>query len=66
MINASIYVRVSTGARETANQLSVLKDWANQLGYQVVKIYEEEESAWKSGHQRMLTSLIADTKRRRF
>ena len=66
MINASIYVRVSTGAQETANQLSVLKDWANQLGYQVVKIYEEEESAWKSGHQRLLAGLIADTRQRRF
>ncbi len=28
--------------------------------------YEEEESAWKSGHQRELANLIADARKRRF
>jgi len=66
MIKTSIYVRVSTGAQETANQLSVLKDWTRQCGFEVVKVYEEEESAWKSGHQRELANLITDAKGRKF
>ncbi len=45
MIKASIYVRVSTGTQDTANQLSVLTDWARQRGFEVVEVYSEEESA---------------------
>jgi DNA invertase Pin-like site-specific DNA recombinase len=66
MIKASIYVRVSTGTQDTANQLSVLTDWAKQRGYEVVSIYQEEESAWRNGHQRRLASLITDARHRKF
>jgi len=66
MIKASIYVRVSTGTQDTANQLSVLKYWANQRGFEVIKVYEEEESAWRNGHQRELANLIADARYRKF
>jgi DNA invertase Pin-like site-specific DNA recombinase len=61
-----IYSRVSTGAQETKNQSIVLSDWAKQRGYEVVSIYQEEESAWKAGHQRELANLIADAGKRRF
>ena len=61
-----IYSRVSTGAQETKNQSMVLSDWAKQRGYEVVSIYQEEESAWKAGHQRELANLIADAGKRRF
>ena len=61
-----IYSRVSTGQQDTTNQSVVLSEWAKQRGFEVVKVYEEEESAWKSGHQRVLASLIADTRQRRF
>ncbi|MFC2002122.1 recombinase family protein [Chloroflexota bacterium] len=37
-----------------------------QRGFEVIKVYEEEESAWKSGHQRVLANLITDTRQRRF
>ena len=33
---------------------------------EVVKIYTEEESAWRSGHQKELANLIADARRRKF
>ena len=66
MIKASIYVRVSTGAQDTANQLSVLKDWARQCSFEVVRIYSEEESAWKAGHQRELARLLQDSRKRKF
>ncbi len=61
-----IYSRVSTGQQDTTNQSVVLSEWAKQRGFEVVKVYEEEESAWKSGHQRVLANLIADTRQRRF
>ncbi len=61
-----IYCRVSTGDQDTANQLQVLTDWADQRGFEVIKIYEEEESAWKAGHQKKLSTLIADARMRRF
>jgi|GEM_PF-5354955 len=54
MTKASIYVRVSTGDQDTANQLLALTEWARKRGYGVVAIYSEEESAWKTGHQREL------------
>ena len=47
-----IYSRVSTGQQDTTNQSIALSEWAKQRGFEVVKVYEEEESAWKSGHQR--------------
>ena len=61
-----IYSRVSTGEQDTKNQSDVLTDWAEQRGFEVVNLYEEEESAWKSGHQRVLARLIDDARRRRF
>jgi DNA invertase Pin-like site-specific DNA recombinase len=61
-----IYSRVSTSEQDTDNQVNVLTDWAKQRGYEVVKVYGEEESAWKSGHQRVLTTLLADARHRRF
>jgi len=44
----------------------VLTDWAKQRGFEVVKIYEEEESAWRNGHQRELSHLLEDARKRRF
>ncbi len=61
-----IYSRGSTGQQDTTNQSVALSEWAKQRGFEVVKVYEEEESAWKSGHQRVLASLITDTRQRRF
>ena len=61
-----IYSRVSTGQQDTTNQSVTLSEWAKQRGFEVVKVYEEEESAWKSGHQRQLARLLDDARRRRF
>ncbi len=61
-----IYSRVSTGEQDTENQSVVLTDWARQRGFEVVRVYEEEETAWKSGHQRILAKLIEDARQRRF
>ena len=53
-----IYSWVSTGEQDTRNQFVVLTDWATQRGYEIVKVYIEEESAWRNGHQRELTEYI--------
>lgn len=66
MTKASIYVRVSTGDQETANQVLALTEWAKNRGYEVVAIYSEEESAWKTGHQRELARLLQDARKRKF
>jgi putative DNA-invertase from lambdoid prophage Rac len=61
-----IYLRVSTGMQDNTNQLEVLLKWADQRGYEIVKIYEEEESAWRNGHQKELATLIEDARKRKF
>ena len=52
--------------QDNTNQLAVLIKWANQRGYEVVKVYEEEESAWRNGHQKELANLIEDARKRKF
>ena len=66
MTRAAIYCRVSTSDQNTQNQRVVLTDWAKQRGFEIIAIYEEEESAWKSGHQKELARLLEHTRRRRF
>jgi len=65
-MKVSLYTRVSTNQQDTANQAAVLTDWAKQRGFEVIRVYKEEESAWKNGHQRELANLIADARRRKF
>ena len=52
MTKTAIYCRVSTTEQNPDNQRMVLADWAKQRGFDVIAVYEEEESAWKTGHQR--------------
>ena len=62
----AIYSRVSTTEQDTNNQLLILREWANLRNYQITDTYEEEESAWRSGHQRQLSSLLQDANKRKF
>ena len=66
MDKAVIYSRVSTGEQDTENQTLVLREWAERRGLEVVGVYEEEESAWRGGHQRELARLLRDAQRGRF
>ena len=65
-MKAAVYLRVSSNEQSTDNQLPALEAYANSRSYEIVRVYEEEESAWKSGHQRELANLIADARHRRF
>ena len=61
-----MYSRVSTEEQSTANQIEVLKGWAAHRGYDLGEIYQENESAWKNGHQRELARLVTDAQKGKF
>ena len=65
-MKAAVYLRVSSNEQSTDNQYPALEAYAKNRSYEIVRVYEEEESAWKSGHQRELANLMADAKQRRF
>ena len=65
-MKAAIYLRVSSNEQSTDNQYPALEAYAKNRNYEIVRVYEEEESAWKSGHQRELANLMADARQRRF
>jgi DNA invertase Pin-like site-specific DNA recombinase len=66
MGKAVIYLRVSSSEQTTENQLPALEKWIDDRGYELVEVYRENESAWKSGHQRELSRLRQDATRGRF
>jgi len=65
MAKAVIYLRVSSNEQTTENQLPVLQKWVADRGHELVAVYSENESAWKSGHQRELSRLFADLHNRK-
>lgn len=76
-MKAVIYSRVSTDEQTTENQTPILREWAAQLNFlagaghvsepiEVVEVYSENESAWKSGHQAELARLLIDASRGKF
>lgn len=54
----AIYARVSTDEQTTDNQVPVLKELAERRGWQIIDVFTEEASAWKSGHQKELKKLL--------
>lgn len=66
MTKVAIYSRVSTTEQEIENQLMTLKALARSRGFEVVKVYQEEESAWRAGRQRELARLVKDARAGRF
>lgn len=65
-MKVAIYSRVSTAEQEVENQLQVLENWANSRGWEIAQIYQEQESAWKAGHQKELARLKVDAGKRKF
>ena len=59
-MKAALYLRVSTQEQSLDNQLPQLEAYASGRGYEIVALYKENESAWKSGHQKELSRLLAD------
>ena len=63
---AVIYSRVSTPDQNTENQITVLELWAAQRDFELAEVYQEQDSAWKAGHQRELARLMVNAQRGRF
>ena len=65
-MKTAIYARVSTDRQDTGNQTLILQDWLKSRGWELAAVYEEQESAWKAGHQRVLSRLINDARLGKF
>lgn len=61
-----LYVRVSTSRQETDNQLPDLYRYAESKSLEVVKVYAENETAWKRGHQHELEQCKLAARRHEF
>ncbi len=60
-----IYLRVSSSEQTAENQLPALEKWVADRGHKLLEVYQENESAWKSEHQRKLSRLFDDLKHRK-
>lgn len=58
MTRVAIYARVSTEEQTTENQIPALLDLVKYQGWDLVKTYCEEASAWRQGHQKELQKLL--------
>ena len=61
-MKVAIYCRVSTDEQHKENQLPVLEEWSKNRGWEVARIYQEDETAWKAGHQKELAELLKDAR----
>jgi hypothetical protein len=48
-VRAALWRRVSTDRQRTDNQTPVLDHFVQHLGYEVVKTYDLDDSAWNGG-----------------
>ena len=60
-----VYLRVSTTEQTTENQLPALQQWIRDRGYELVRVYQEQESAWRAGRQGELARLLAELPKRK-
>ena len=65
-MRVAIYSRVSTGEQDASNQTDVLTAWAHERGFEIVEVYSEEETAWRSGHQKEPSRPLQDARMRKF
>jgi putative DNA-invertase from lambdoid prophage Rac len=61
-----IYTRVSDPSQTTSNQILQLTSWAESRGWGTPVVYEETESAWKGGHQKVLAALLEDARKGKY
>ena len=65
-MRVAVYLRVSSSEQNASNQLPALQAFAESKCWEISEVYQEQESAWRNGHQRELTRLMKDAQRRRF
>lgn len=66
MRRAAVYIRVSTEEQCLDNQLASIRAFAERRDFNIVTVYQEEESAWRGGRQRELARLMRDARLGRF
>lgn len=59
-MKAACYLRVSTGQQDVSNQLPAIRAWCESQDYELAEVYQENESAWRNGHQHELSRLLSD------
>ncbi len=59
-MNIVLYLRVSTEKQTVENQQPILEAYAKSRGWDIAEVYQENESAWKAGHQKELARLLTD------
>ena len=60
MLRIAVYLRVSSGEQHPENQLPTIKAYCETHGYEIVAVYQEKETAFKSGRQAVLSRLITE------
>ena len=61
-MKVAIYARVSTEEQVLENQIPVIETWAINRGWEIVKVYAEDATAWKAGHQKEFAQLLKDAR----
>lgn len=61
-MRTAIYLRVSTAEQTVENQLLILEPLCQHRGWQIVDTYQEQGSAWYSGHQPELARLLNEAR----
>ena len=59
MIQAALWIRVSTLDQDPSTQESALRRFAGDRGYQVVEVFRGHVSAWKGKHHPELARVVA-------
>lgn len=62
----ALWIRVSTHEQHAENQLPDLQAWAARRGWEVVKVYEAQESAWQGAHLKLLSQVTRDARKGEF
>lgn len=59
-MKCACYIRVSTETQTTDNQLPAIRALCEARGWQLVKVYSEEVSAWRAGRQSEWKRCVTD------
>jgi len=65
-MKVALYLRVSSREQHAENQLQSLEQFCKQRGFEIVRVYAENESAWQAGHQHEWARLMHDAESRHF
>jgi DNA invertase Pin-like site-specific DNA recombinase len=65
-MKAAAYIRVSTMEQTSVNQLPAIKALCQLRGWELVRVYSENASAWSGGRQTELARCIADAEHHHF